>query len=427
MSLLTKNGAIITAITALLLAGCQVSTSQDSKGVTQNVTAKKVEPQLPPLPTEIRGIHLSAWAAGTEKTRALVEKYIEGTEINTIVIGIKEHEGKVYIPGVATADKIGAYQETAPDIQEYLKYLRSKGVYTIARIVVFKDKYYSKSNPKYAVKTPAGEVWTDRRGVSWSDPYQKVVWDYNIEIAKRAVELGFNEIQWDYIRFPSDGPTKLCRYSYAQHNSSSSAYALVNFLKYSREQLAPLGAKVSIDVFGLTPSVQHDMGIGQKIVLMTNEVDYVSPMCYPSHYAKGEYGLPYPNAEPYKTVYRSVSDGIARIPTEKMRPYLQDFSMGYKYGAFEIRSQIQATYDAGVKSWLLWDPNCKYTQEAFCAKNADPVQCSSTTFRKMLNTRGLAYPEFKRKVTKKVVTQPSSAQVMKSTDIPPVLDEEKAK
>lgn len=322
-------------------------------------------------PQFVRGIHLTPWIAGSKKAREKIRTLLSETELNTVVIAIKEYEGEVYIHGVPLATKHKLFVNAIPDLKEYLAQLKKEGIYTIARIVVFKDNSLPRKRTELAVKRTDGSLWTDHRRISWTDPYNKEVWEYNFSIATQAVALGFEEIQFDYIRYPSDGDTKQCRYSYTQHNSSSASKNLDNFLEEASKRIKPLGANVSIDIFGLTPSVKHDMGIGQKIVELTQWVDYVSPMVYPSHYAKGEYGFPEPNREPYKVVYKTITDANKRLGDLciRLRPYLQDFSLGYKYGPREVRAQIQACEDAGIYEWLLWNPNCNYTRTALKSKN----------------------------------------------------------
>ncbi|MCX7940632.1 MAG: putative glycoside hydrolase, partial [Endomicrobia bacterium] len=225
-------------------------------------------------PEFVRGIHLSAWAAGTESFKKRFAPYWGREKLNTVVIAVKEYEGQVYIPVEEIKKKYNTPIIPIPKLEEYLKELKSKGVYPIARVVVFKDNFLAKNYPHLAVKTPEGGVWKDYKGNSWTDPYNKEVWEYNIEVAKSAIQVGFEEIQFDYIRFPSDGNTKLCRYSQT-HTSMTTTAALVGFLKLAKEKLNPV--PISIDVFGLTPSVNHDMGIGQRFLQMAEVVDYVSP------------------------------------------------------------------------------------------------------------------------------------------------------
>ncbi|MDR2811561.1 MAG: putative glycoside hydrolase [Endomicrobium sp.] len=335
----------------------------------------------------IRGIHLSAWISGSEKHRKLALEFFATTELNTAVIDIKEYEGQVYIK-VKEAEANKAYVVAIPDIEKYILLLKENGIYTIARIVVFRDNIISRKIPSLSVKNPDGTIWTDRKGVAWLDPYNKDAWDYNLKIAERAADIGFDEIQFDYIRFPSDGNTKNCRYS-KPHLATEASKALIGFLKEAKRRLNLKGTKISIDVFGLTTTATDDMGIGQKIVEMTEQVDYVSPMVYPSHYAKWTYGIADPNKEPYKIVYNSIEGALKRIPEEKLRPWLQDFSLGYKYGKNEVRAQMQACYDNKIGSWLLWNPRCIYTRDALKDKNEENIfQMSNQTTREMLKTTG---------------------------------------
>ncbi|MDR2616480.1 MAG: putative glycoside hydrolase [Endomicrobium sp.] len=318
----------------------------------------------------IRGIHLSAWVSGSKKYREAAVDLFDNTELNAAVIDIKEYEGHVYIDGIKIVNSYNLYEPAIPDIEQYIKQLKEKGIYTIARIVVFRDNAISRKKPELAVKNPDGTIWTDRRNVAWLDPYNKEAWQYNLQIAKKAADIGFDEIQFDYIRFPSDGNTKNCRYS-KPHSPSGASNALVGFLKEASRQLKSKGTKISIDVFGLTTTADDDLGIGQKITEMTECVDYVSPMVYPSHYGKWNYGIEEPNKEPYKVVYYSIEGALKRIPQEKLRPWLQDFSLGYKYGKNEVRAQMQACYDNKVGNWLLWNPRCVYTKDALKDKNEE--------------------------------------------------------
>lgn len=345
--------------------------SADAVPVPAPAAAQPAAPVAPSRPKYVRGLHYTAWVTGSTKLRNNLDQLLKDTELNTVCIDIKEYEGEVYLPGYAKAEAIKAYTPAMPEIDKYLKDWKSRGIYTIARIVVFKDCILPKRRPELAVKTPDGSVWKDRSGRTWADPYNKEVWDYNIGLAERAVAMGFDEVQFDYIRFPSDGNIKTCRYSQV-HNSTSSAQALVGFLKEAHQRLKPKGANISIDVFGLTTTVEHDMGIGQKMVAMTEWVDFVSPMVYPSHYNKGEYGIADPNKAPYHTVYMGMSGAVKRLGDHapKLRPWLQDFSLGVRYGSKEVREQIQACYDSGIGDWLLWNPGCKYTAGALKGKEA---------------------------------------------------------
>jgi hypothetical protein len=320
----------------------------------------------------IRGIHLSAWASGSDEHRKIAIDLFSNTELNTAVIDVKEYEGHVYIDGIEIVNENGAYVAAIPDIEEYISHLKEKGIYTIARIVVFRDNIMARKKSELSIKNPDGSTWLDKKGITWLDPYNKDTWDYNLRIAERAVEIGFDEIQFDYIRFPSDGNTKNCCYS-KPHCQIEASKALVGFLREANRRLKPKGAKISIDVFGLTTTATDDMGIGQKIIEMSEWVDYVSPMIYPSHYRKWNYGIAEPNKEPYKVVYSALNDAQKRISSEKLRPWIQDFSLGYKYGKNEVKAQIQACYDNKINSWLLWNPRCTYTRDALEDQDAGNV------------------------------------------------------
>jgi hypothetical protein len=332
----------------------------------------RVEPEKIPERKYIRGIHLTAFISAVNKHRNALIELLDETELNAAVIDIKELEGQIYMDGVKTADANGtSFARALPNLDKFLKQLKEKEIYTIARIVVFRDNLMPRKKTKWAVKKPDGSLWTDRKGITWLDPYNEEVWDYSIEIAQRAADLGFDEIQFDYIRFPSDGNISSCRYINKEHNKESAAQALVGFLKKANERLKAKDVKISIDVFGLTTTADDDMGIGQRIVEMAQYVDYVSPMVYPSHYNRGAYGIADPNKEPYKTVYKGIEGAIKRLPTQKMRPWLQDFSLGFKYEAKQVRAQIQACYDNGVGDWLLWNARCVYTRDALKGGDAE--------------------------------------------------------
>jgi hypothetical protein len=313
----------------------------------------------------VRGIHLTCWGAGSPKLRRELIKKISGSVINAVVIALKETDGKVYIPGVEKAEKWKSHENAIPDPESMIKDFKGAGLYTVARIVVFKDKIVPKVRKDLAVRTPSGDLWRSRNGATWMDPYNREVWDYNLDIAERAAQLGFDEIQFDYIRYPSEGNTALCRYS-KPHNRQTATHNLKDFLVYARKRLAPYKVKISADVFGLTTTVKDDMGIGQDISTLASGADYVYPMMYPSHYYPGEYNLKSPNKEPYKVINRGLKDAMGKLGADyaRIRPYLQDFSLGYKYGPAEVRAQLVATRLNLLESWVLWNAGNKYTWAA---------------------------------------------------------------
>lgn len=326
---------------------------------------EKTMPEEQVLPSQAKGMHLTVFAAASQFHKTRTDDLLNNTEMNAVVIDVKEIDGKISVKDVANGL---SYSTDVPSVLPYLKSVKNRGLYAIARIVVFRDNVMPRKRPELAVKNPDGTVWQDRKKFTWLNPYKKAAVDYVLELAEKTADMGFDEIQFDYIRFPSDGNTKNCRYG-VEHSSTTASAAIVDFLKQAKKRLSSKGIKISIDVFGLTTTEKSDMGIGQKIVEMTEQVDYVSPMIYPSHYNNGEYGIPNPNKEPYRTVYIALQGAKKRIPVEKLRPWLQDFSMkGVQYGPEEIKAQIQACYDCDVKTWLLWNAACKYTKSGLKSK-----------------------------------------------------------
>jgi len=314
---------------------------------------------------QVRGIHLTSWGAGSPRLRGEIIKKISGSVINTVVIAVKETDGKVYIPGVDKAHKFGSYQAAIANPAAMLKDFKAAGLYTVARIVVFKDKVVPKLRPDLAVRNPDGSLWRSNNGATWVDPYHREVWDYNLDLAELCAKLGFEEIQFDYIRYPSEGNTALCRYS-KPHGSQAAARNLAEFLSYARKRLAPYKVKISADVFGLTTSSKDDMGIGQDIKTLAAGSDYVYPMMYPSHYNPGEYRIKNPNASPFKVINRGLKDAMGKLGADyaRLRPYLQDFSLGWTYGPSEVRAQIMATRLNHLESWVLWNAANRYTWAA---------------------------------------------------------------
>lgn len=314
---------------------------------------------------QVRGIHLTSWGAGSPKLRGEMIRKISRSVINTVVIAVKETDGKVYIPGVDKAHKFGSYQAAIANPEAMLKDFKAAGLYTVARIVVFKDKVVPKLRPDLAVRNPDGSLWRSNNGATWVDPYHKEVWDYNLDLAELCARLGFEEIQFDYIRYPSEGNTSLCRYS-KPHSSQAAARNLAEFLAYARKRLAPYKVKISADVFGLTTSSKDDMGIGQDIKTLAAGSDYVYPMMYPSHYNPGEYRIKNPNASPFKVINRGLKDAMGKLGPDyaRLRPYLQDFSLGWTYGPSEVRAQIMATRLNHLESWVLWNASNRYTWAA---------------------------------------------------------------
>jgi hypothetical protein len=329
-------------------------------------------PEAPASSATFRGVHFTGWAAGSTKARRRFAADMKSGGFNAVVIALKDYDGHEFVRGVPLAEKTGAFTNAIPDLPLAVKDFKDLGIYTVARIAIFKDDHLARARPDLAVHFPDGRIWTNDKGTAWVDPYQKEIWEYAIEIASRAAAAGFDEIQFDYIRFPSDGKTRQCRYSRKDHSPATASANLREFLTLAGARLKPLGVKLSIDTFGLTTSVDNGMGIGQTLDQMADLVDFVSPMMYPSHYAHGEYGLKNPNRAPYETIHHGIKDALERLKDRpaSLRPYLQDFSMGVRYTPAHVRAQILAAEEQGVRGWILWNAQNHYT---WSAVQAGPV------------------------------------------------------
>jgi hypothetical protein len=250
--------------------------------------------------------------------------------------------------------------------------LRAHQIYPIARIVVFKDRSLAEKKPEMAIRNTSGGLWRDRKGGAWVNPYDKRVWDYNIAIAREALDMGFSELQWDYVRFPDVTATMRATIVYPGSEGRTRADNIRAFIEYSKAALSSYKVPVTADVFGLSTHAEGDVDIGQHWESVITVADAVLPMVYPSHYASGHYGLARPIANPYQIVRFALTDAMERTrfakdstgkPVGEVVGWLEAMSIrGASFGAAEVRLQIQAAYDAGVKSWALWNPGSRFTE-----------------------------------------------------------------
>ncbi len=333
-----------------------------------------------PTPQEVKGIYMTSWVAGTPSLRDELIALIEETELNSLVLDIKDYSGKI---AFNVSDPLllsyGAVEERIPDIKELIRDLHDRGIYVIGRISVFQDPHLAHHRPDLAVlRESDGKVWRDYKGLSWLDPGSPEVWKYIIALARESHELGFDEINFDYIRFPSDGNMKDIYYPWSEESinafkPASSTESIIRtgksdiirrFGEYAKKEMQGTGAVLSADFFGMTATNIDDLNIGQLLENALEAFDYVSPMVYPSHYPSGFLGYQNPASFPYEIVHYSMERAAARASTtpEKIRPWLQDFDLGADYSGAEVRAQIQATYDAGLTSWLLWNASNRYTR-----------------------------------------------------------------
>lgn len=358
-------------------------------------TQRDAPPKEPPVihiptPVAVKAVYMSQCVAGTPSFRDTLVKLIEATELNAVVIDIKDYTGYISFPtekaalAASVSEKCGAR-----DMKAFIKSLHEKGIYIIGRITVFQDPRYTSLHPEQSVqsKSRPGEPWKDFKGLSFVSVNAKPFWEYIVELSKESYAIGFDELNYDYIRWPSDGPMSDIVYQTRKPEED-----LEKFFIYLHDEVKPTGAAMSADLFGMTTTNFDDLNIGQVLERALPHFDYVAPMVYPSHYPKSFLGLGNPNSDPYRVVNYSMVEAVKRAvatttPVEtltnvpiasttpqlyakqandrlKLRPWLQDFDYGGNYDIAEVRAQIKATYDAGLTSWMLWDPGNKYTPAA---------------------------------------------------------------
>lgn len=346
-------------------------------------------------PEPLKAVYMSSWAAGSSKFRKHLYDLASTTEINAVVIDVKDYTGRIsFTMDDPALIATGAAEQRIPDIKEFIASLHNRGLYVIARVSTFQDSFLIKAHPEWAVKTLAGGVWQDYKGVKWLDAAAKPVWDYIVAIGKGAYAVGFDEINFDYIRFPSDGDLKNISYTWAEGRPRYEV--MHDFFEYVHEKFSGTGIPTSVDLFGLTTSAEGDLGIGQILEYGLKYFDYVSPMVYPSHYGKGFDGWAKPAEHPYEVVKMAMDNGIAKAEAtttkiswlgeepiasttpqlytketydkNKLRPWLQAFDLGAVYTPEMVRKQIDATYDAGLTSWLLWNAASVYDKAALLPK-----------------------------------------------------------
>ena len=326
----------------------------------------------PRVPVKARGIYVTSRAI-MDKREKLIE-IIDTTELNALVIDVKDDNGRItFKMDSPLAQEIGATTNTISDIDELMKLLKEKNIYPIARIVAFKDPYLAEQKHELAIKNKNGSIYRDNNGECWINPYEREVWDYLIEVSTKAAEIGFMEIQFDYIRF-STGKGMSEAYFGPLAEEKTKEDIIVEFTRYAYEKLRPLGVFVSADVYGTIISSSIDAGlVGQNYVEMAKYLDYISPMIYPSHFGDGNYGVEHPDLEPYKIVRKVLNASktkLNEIPEGQhranVRPWLQDFTATWikhyqEYGPLQIREQIIGVYAMGYSEWLLWNAACNYT------------------------------------------------------------------
>jgi len=338
-------------------------------------------PEITLTPQKVKALYLTVWGSASKKIREAALEALERNNMNALVIDIKGDRGfipfKVDLP---LAEEAGAQKTIIlKDYPAFIKSLKDKGLYLIARIVVFKDDPLAEAKPQWAVKTKGGGVFRDREKLRWTDGFHKEVWDYNIAIAKIGAELGFDEIQFDYVRFPDNRGVALAKPSTVESRTK----AITGFLEAAYKALIPYNVFVSADVFGYVPWNVNDTDIGQQVKPIAEAVDIVSLMVYPSGYHLGIPKYRNPVQHPYEIVYLTHKKALERTQGSPLqfRPWLQAFrDYAFKGGDFtedRMRSQIKASDDFGASGYMFWNPRNIYPTGVFNRGNGKKQDSSS--------------------------------------------------
>ncbi len=393
------NGIVVDAATGKPLAGAFVTSGEnvvrtDASGafdiaatagalgvrayghVRREVSAERLkEAQAIPLaPFKPKALYLSVFGVGNTRLRQAALRLIGQTELNAVVIDVKGDRGLLaYKSGIPLARTIGAERAaTVRNMASLVGQLHREGLYAIARIVVFKDTPLALARPELAVRTLSGAIWRDREDLAWTDPFKKQVWDYNIDVAVEAAKMGFDEIQFDYVRFPDDKGLMFSK----PNTEASRVAAITGFLSEARKRLLPYNVFLAADIFGYVLWNRDDTQIGQKLENLANVLDYISPMLYPSGFQYGIPGYRNPVLHPGEIVSLSLRRAQRRtgLPAVRFRPWLQAFRDyafgGQAFGAAQIRAQIEAAQTFGSNGWMLWNPRNVYTANGLLPKSA---------------------------------------------------------
>lgn len=331
-----------------------------------NNTIIKLEPLI------VKALYLSFWRASNNSPRLKeLLQIIDKSEVNTIVVDVKNEYGSTsYLTSFEQANSYGAHKDrTNRNIEKFIKLMKSKNIYTIARIVTFKDELQASNNPDYAIKKLDGTLWRNHDDMAWVDPYDKRAHEYTVAIAEEAAKVGFDEINFDYIRFPAKEGLIFSKIN-TQENRIK---AISDFLELSKKRLRKYGVFISVDTYGNICWSDDDNNIGQTVSSLAEHADYLAPMLYPSGFATGSFYFKYPANHPHAVVYRSIKNIQDRIDSSRVRPWLQYFKdysdLNKEYKKFEINEQIRATQDTNTSGWMMWSPSSRYHLNYFVKKD----------------------------------------------------------
>jgi hypothetical protein len=360
-------GSVTSDSTAARVAPKTIDSSATSTAaVPAAIPTRAAKPTDPIANPPIRALYVNRWASQSKRRMAKLIATADSTEINGFVIDMKDEFGLNYKTANTEFAKNAGGSNKISNLKALLDTLKAHEILPIARIVVFKDSVTARVHPEWTIRKTDGSVWRDKKGLAWVNPYHHELWAYNIGVAEELVKAGFGEIQFDYIRFP-EPYASLPKQVFPDAQGMSKPDALAAYLKEARARINALGVRSTADIFGLVTTVGGPLEVGQEWEKVSPQLDVVLPMVYPSHYPRGSFGIPVPNADPYKVVKTAISRAHERDlklgikDPEHIRPWLQAFSLGKpEYGAAQIEAQKKAVYDSGYDGWVLWNPGSIY-------------------------------------------------------------------
>jgi hypothetical protein len=341
------------------------ASGRDSARVTTSAGSVAARRDTTDYPV-VRGLYLNRFAPHSPRKMQHLFRIADSSEINAFVIDMKDEFGLNYrSANPKFARNAGSGRGMVGNVRALVDSVKAHGLLPIARIVVFKDPVAAELNPDWQIKREDGSTWRDKESLAWVNPYDHEVWEYNLGVAEELVQLGFREIQWDYIRFPE--PYRSLPKQVFPGARISKPDILAEFLKAADGRLNKYGVHSTADIFGLVTTVKGALEVGQHWEKLSRVTDVLLPMVYPSHYPRGAFGVERPNAEPYKIIRTAIDTARARdqrlgiTKAEHVRPWIQAFTLGKpEYGPEQIRAQKQAIYDAGYNGWIFWSPGSRY-------------------------------------------------------------------
>ncbi|WEK56296.1 MAG: putative glycoside hydrolase [Candidatus Cohnella colombiensis] len=368
----TAFNVLLTTFNEHIQTTGQTETDPNESTIEDPIPLDPMKDPQPDAP-KIKGIYVTAHSAGGEKLAKLID-LLDRTELNAMVIDLKDDLGNItYMTENTHLQELGSPKRYIKDMEKLITTLDEHEIYPIARIVVFKDTVLASTHPEWSFIQKDGSIWMNGNKDKFVNPYRQEVWEYNVEVAKEAAKFGFKEIQFDYVRFPEGFEKKADSLTY-DTNELSRVDIVTGFVEYAKKELAPLGVRVSVDIFGYAAAVPAAEGIGQDFVKISNAVDVISPMVYPSHYTTGWYKQKDPDKAPYEIIKGSMLDTHTKLdPLGEdqpiIRPWIQDFTASWlgsghytKYGVTEVNAQIQALRDTGIDEYLLWNAKNNFTE-----------------------------------------------------------------